>query len=195
MKSLLFLLLFPVFCFGQADFSSANGIQDSVAGTSIILKNYEVIFQKVYSSKLNRDELSEKVNSMLSVFKGFRIEDGGAYRNQNEFIGRLYRYQFNERRFKGSVFTGTILSFFVNASVTVQVKDFKYRVIVSNLVFKNVGADEKNTGHDLSLTEYITYKKNTKIKLSKSNLDLADYISRCLSAEFDVLTTIGTDDF
>ncbi|MGY0041192.1 hypothetical protein [Pedobacter sp. NJ-S-72] len=52
----------------------SDGAVDSIPGTSIVLKNYEVIFQKVYTSKLMADKLGEKLFTLLSTTKGFKFD-------------------------------------------------------------------------------------------------------------------------
>lgn len=197
MKLVLLALFFPIFCFAQnGQKKLTDGVLDSVQGTSVVLKNYEVIFQKVYTSKLTADELGDQLFKLLSTTKGFRF-DRRISPDGDQLIGRLVCYEVDARRYNGyTVFgAGGILSYPVDASVIVNVKDFKYRVTVSELSFNNMPTQVKGEFRDIKLSDYITKKNRSRFGTGKSDQKIARAIDQDLSDKFDLQKYILSEDF
>jgi hypothetical protein len=197
MKLVLFALFFPLFCFaqnGQKKF--ADGVVDSVPGTSVVLKNYEVIFQKVYTSKLTADELGNQLFALLSTTKGFRF-DRRVSPDGDQLIGRLVRYAVDAQRYNGYTVFGMagILSYPADASVVVSIKDFKYRVTVSELSFNHMETATKGEFRDVKLSDYITKKNRSRFATGKSDLKIVRAIDQDLSNKFDLQKSNLSDDF
>jgi len=197
MKLILFALFFPFFCFAQnGQKKLTDGVVDSVPGTSVVLKNYEVIFQKVYTSKLTADELGNQLFTLLSATKGFRF-DRRISPDGDQLIGRLVRYEVDAKRYNGYTVFGIsgILSYPVDASVVVSVKDFKYRVIVSDLAFNHMPTQVKGEFTDVKLSDYITKKNRSRFGTGKSDQKIARAIDQDLSDKFDLQKSILSTDF
>ncbi|QNK61588.1 hypothetical protein H7F33_13600 [Pedobacter sp. PAMC26386] len=198
MRMTMLAMLLPFFCFGQIDQNNnsfSTGVIDSVPGTSIVLKNYEVIFQKVYTSKLTGDELAEKVFTLLSAEKTFRfnrrVESTGS-----EFIGKLICYNINTNKYGGTVFaTPAVLSYPLEATVIVNIKDFKYRVTIVDIVFKDIPAATKGEFIDGLLSDLITKKRRSRFGNGKSDVRLAKFIDLDFSDRFDLRKSYLSDDF
>ena len=205
MKFILLLLLSPFFCFTQNDkyiINLSDGVQDSVAGTSIVLKNHAVLFQKVYTSKLEKEELSDRLYTLLATIKKFRY-DRHIYPAENQFIGKLVFYMIDGRRYGATAFTTpAVLAYPLTATVSIHVKDFKYRVIITDMNFKDpvkVQDPKKPATNelvtDVMLDDYLTQKRRSQLKNSKTALRVAQFISQDLADRFDLQKSILSDDF
>ncbi|KIO77475.1 hypothetical protein TH53_09395 [Pedobacter lusitanus] len=198
MKLIILTFLLPLFCFAHAG-TNLNSLQvstkDSIAGTSVILKNHEVIFQKVYTSKLTGDDLAEKLFTLLSTMKKFRL-DRRVSPTETEFIGKLTYYMVDARKYGGTVFaTPAILSYPVTASVVINIKDYKYRVTIADITFKDIESATKGEFRDVTLSEHITQNRRSQLKTGKSALRLAQFIDQDFSDRFDLMKSSLNDDF
>lgn len=191
-------LLFPVCCFSQTEIavSSTRPVyQDSIPQTAIFLKNRNVIFQKVFTSDLQKEELADRINTLLSKTADFRF-DRGCYTSEGEFIGRIIQHKFDVRKYETSMFgTPAALMYPLNASVVVQIKDYKYRVTISEINFKESRKEAKEEPIDVLLDDYITQKNRSKIKAGKSNVKLAGYLNRDFSDMFDLNQSLTASGF
>lgn len=188
MKLFLFTLLFPLICFSKSN-------QDSVPGTALVLKNNTILFQKVYTSKLTQEELSKQLNVHLATLKKFKLNDN-TNQSKNDLTGSLRYYKVDARKYSTSIFNSpAILAFPLNASVIIQVKDYKYRVIVSAITFKEVRTSPKEAISNPTLEEYLTEKRRSQIKTGKSALRLAQVIDQDFSDAFDLQKSIVSADF
>jgi predicted transcriptional regulator len=197
MKLILLALFFPLFCFAQnGQKKMSDGVVDSVPGTSIVLKNYEVVFQKVYTSKLTADELGDKLFTLLSTTKGFRF-DRRVSPASGELIGKLIQYDVDVQRYGGNSIFGMmgIVNCPSNASVVISVKDFKYRVTVSDLTFTHIETATKGEFIDMKLSNYITKKNRSRFGTGKSDVKLARVLDQDFSDKFDLQKSNLTDDF
>lgn len=201
MKIILLVLFFPFLCFAQkTDEKNVNvyseGVKDSISGTSIVLNNHEVIFQKVYTSELKKEELSAKLNTLLSTSKMFRFNTN-AMPGENEFFGKLINYTIDIHKYGGSQLgSPLILGLPFNGSVNIQVKDFKYRVIVSEMFFGQAHMLKNSTSSDVyMLNDEITERKFSKFKTKNSAVKLANFISLDLSDKFDLEKSYLSSDF
>lgn len=194
-----FILLLPLLGFSQStkkEWSFSPGVQDSIFGTSIVLKNSSVIFQKVYESSLSKEELIEKVKLFLPSVKSFQLTNSS---NQgiDQFSGRLTDFVVNYRKYGGSLMgTSTLLNYPLNANVIIQIKDKKYRVIVSDILFKDVRSLLTNNTMDLILDDTATRKKRSIFNGNSSIVKALKYIDQDFSDSFNVHASQKiTDDF
>jgi hypothetical protein len=190
MKTRIFslLILFPFFCLAEpADQPKNSIVPDSVAGTSMLLKNESVIFQKVFSSTLKREELIQQLNTLLASKRNFKLEQS---LNENDLIGRLVKYEIDYRKFDLSMFsTATIVANPLSATVVIQVKDFKYRVTVSEITFLDVlpaGKQRPAYSLNVKLDDEITQSKRSKFSSKNGDIKLAQYIDQDFSHVFDL---------
>lgn len=195
MKLILLALFFPLFCFAQnGQKKMSDGVLDSVPGTSIVLKNYEVLFQKVYTSKLSADELGKKLFTLLSTTRGFKF-DRRISPAAGEFIGKLIQYDVDVQRYVENTMFGMmgIVNYPLNASVVIHVKDFKYRVTVSDVSYNRV--DTAGRSSNIKLSDYMTKKKRNGFTTGKSDMKLARVLNQDFSDKFDLQKSNLTDDF
>jgi hypothetical protein len=189
MKIMLLALLFPVLCYAQSEkaYNSNAIFQDSIEKTSFYLKDTRIVYQKVFTSRLPQKELSEQVYRLLSTAKNFRFDFDGI--SNVEFYGRLRLHQFDGVRYNTTLFNSPILlNLPLNAIVVVQVKDFKYRLTISEVEF--IGK-ETTYPLDNQLTQY----NRSKLNLTKSNSKLATYLDKDFTDLFEVKNTVIASDF
>ncbi|HMI02029.1 MAG TPA: hypothetical protein VK541_06075 [Pedobacter sp.] len=186
MRTLLLMLFLPIYGFGQAsqnDPPSRQVIQDSIPGTSIILKDGNILFKKAYASNLEKEALSDQLYTLLSLIKGFKPNDE-RYRAVDQITGRLSRHNINMNKYA----TSDILNKPINAMVLVQLKDLKYQVIVSEISFGETYTDslKHELTRDVMLESYITEKKGSKLRSRKVYVKLAQILNQELTDLFDL---------
>lgn len=200
MKKLLYVLLFtPFFCAAQSEASIrilAKGVQESISETSFILKDQSVLFQKVYSSNLSKNELINKLKYFLPGVKNFQLTDG-VNQTADQFSGRITDFIVNYQKF-GTTDTGPgqLMAYGLNANVIVQVKDNKYRVIISNLVFKGIGNGLSGTiSINSPFDDFICKDHRNKFRTGQWFLLTAKIIDADLATSFDITLndTLSTD--
>ncbi|WP_379086074.1 hypothetical protein [Pedobacter sp. UC225_65] len=197
MKTRLTLLamLFSLCCFAQ-DQKTANAppiFKDSIAGTSFFLKDRDIVYQKVFASNLKKEELLEKMNSLLSTIRNFRF-------NQNtipaeaEIYGRLFFHSFDHEKYDYNMFNNSgYISEPLSAVVAIQVKDNKYRLTISEMSFSR---DTEAPSQRIRLDEVFTQKRTRdKIKHQKANLKLAQYLDQEFTTLFNAKRSLLAGDF
>jgi len=191
MKNLFFLLLFlPGICLSQVNVenmdSSSVGLQDSILGTSFILKDHSVIFQKVYDSDLNKDELISELKSFLPLVKNFQLAVSPS-QNPEQFTGRISDFMVNYKKFGGSDgLSASILSLPLSANVAVQVKDKRYRVTITEIIFKGHGTTPPDAIVNRPFDDFISSNHRTKVRTGR-NLRIAKLIDKDLATSFDII--------
>ncbi|RAJ35687.1 hypothetical protein [Pedobacter cryoconitis] len=200
MKRLLFLIfLFPFILRAQTDTVNTfvfPGIQDSIPGTSLILKNNILLFQKVYSSALNKEELASALRSFLPTVNSFELSD---VTNQTTYQlkGKISNYFVNFLKY-GDGYRGVayLIYFPLNADVLIQIKDKKYRVTISNLIVQQYYESSIINKDNAALESFLTKDDRSKIQKSNKLMKTAQYINYELTTSFDLNSTAKvTDDF
>lgn len=200
MKRLLFLLfLLPFSSFAQTDTVNTYvfpGIQDSIAGTSLILKNNVLLFQKVYSSALNKDGLANALRSFLPTVNSFELSD---VTNQTTYQlkGKISNYFVNYRKYgDGNSGVSNLIYFPLNADVLIQIKDGKYRVTISNLIVQQYYESSIINKDNTALESFITKNDRSKIQKNNKSIKTLRYIDNELNFAFDLNSTAKiTDNF
>lgn len=192
-------MLFPLFCLAQTEKATTTIpplYEDSIPQTAFFLKKRNVFFQKVFSSNLRKEELSDKIYTLLNTKREFKI-DKNSFTSDDEFFGRLFQHKFDALKYDAtSLLTPTALGYPINARVAIQIKDYKYRVTITEINFKEYNKDPKGTlPADILLDNYVTQKNRTKIKLSKSNVKIATYLDRDFTDMFDLNSSLISGDF
>ncbi|HTN00206.1 MAG TPA: hypothetical protein VL088_15725 [Pedobacter sp.] len=189
-KLLFFLLLTPISLFAQTD-----NIQDSIPGTSIILKNNEVIFSKVYESEFDKDILVEKLSVFISGISNLEYNFNTS--NPYQLNGNLNGNTVNYRKYGGTLMgTNILLNYPIYANVVIQIKDNRYRVLVSNMNYKNVPNAMSHNNVDYLLDDLVTRKKRTSFRTASESIRVLEYIDRHLSDIFDLnVQNVIDDDF
>lgn len=200
MKRLLFvLLLLPFSLFAQNDTVNTYvfpGIQDSIAGSSLILKNNVLFFQKAYSSALNKDGLVNALKSFLPTVNSFELSD---VTNQTTYQlkGKISNYFVNYRKYgDGNSGVSNLIDFPLNADVLIQIKDGKYRVTISNLVVQQYYESSILNKENTALESFITKNDRSKIQKNNKSVKTLRYIDNELNFAFDLNSTAKiTDNF
>jgi len=192
MKNALCLFMFlPLFSIAQVDLKKIKlspDTQDSVLGTSLILKENTILFQKVYESELSKSELKIALQSFLPAVKSFQLTD---ITNQTEyqFSGRLSDYNINYRKFGGTFIDApSLLNYPIIANVIIQVKDNKYRVTISEIIFKSL-LITTNAPNDRELDDVLTRKERTLIKTNSNAQSVGYFLDKDFSLAFDIKKT------
>lgn len=191
---MLLALLLPVLCRAQGPKANAQSaaFQDSVPQTSFYLKDRRVIFQKVYTSKLPQKELSDKLFTLLNTTTGFRFDLDQP--SAADFYGQLCNYRFDRERYGATIFNSPILlAIPINARVVVQVKDFKYRITVSEVVFTDYSV--QGSLIEELLEKSVMEKGGSKFKIDKTSLKLANYLNTDFTSLFSLDRSALTSDF
>jgi hypothetical protein len=195
MKIMLLTLLFPILCFGQSEKANSPTVfQDSIPKTSFYLKDRRVIFQKVYASNLTQKELSAKIDTLLNTIDGFcQNFDGGS---ESDFYGRLCQYRFDMDRYGiGSTnwpSASNILRYPIDAKVTIQVKDYKYRVTITEISSHYFVAE---IPEDELLEKSLMEKDGKKLKSSKASIKIAGYLNTDFSDLFNLKRSATASEF
>lgn len=188
---LMLLLVLPLLVRAQVGNDKTTlspGVQDSVLGTSFILRDNTILFQKVYDSTLGKDDLVKSLKAFLPAVKSFQLTESP---NQNEyqFSGKLNDYLINYRKYGGSLMgTSVLLNESLNANVIIQVKDYKYRVLISDVVFKDVQLVIGDNGTDIFLDDMFTRKKRTEIRIHPTVSKVAKYMDSDFGDSFNITT-------
>jgi hypothetical protein len=208
MKKLLTLLfLLPFFANAQRDDVYGTGktnkqlilgktlsinTQDSLAGTSIIIKNNEVIYSKVFEVELKKNELINLLKLSLPNIAKFEFKIDAD--SDDKINGNLSGTVINYRKYGGTLMgTSMVLNYPLVANVIIQVKDNKYRVLVTNMYFKDV--EILNQKSDYILDDGVTRKKRTEFKDSSQVESILKYIDKHLTDIFNVKRDRIKDDF
>jgi hypothetical protein len=190
MKSLLFLfLLFPLCSFAQVDDQEvklSKNVLDSIPGTALVLKDYTTIFEKIYSSDLDKEELAAKIRLYLPTIKNFQLT-GTENQSDYQLSGRLTDYIAVYTRFDAKAYYNTFpLNAPIDANVLISIKDKKYRVIVSEMVFQNATTDSKGNLTDIPINDYFNILYKSKFRLSGEAKKVANFLSQDLTSSFDI---------
>lgn len=186
-KLLLLLLIVPLALFSQDD------IQDSVANTSFVIKNSEVIFSKVYTDDVDNDQLIERLESFLPSIGNFEFKVNTS--TPNQYNGSLTGTIVNYRKYGGTLMGANIsLNYPIYANVIIQVKENRYRVLITDIVIKGVPNALSPAPIDHHLDNIITVKKRTKFRRGGEAIRTLGYINKHFSDLFNLDTPQSIDD-
>ncbi|WP_316816887.1 hypothetical protein [Pedobacter nyackensis] len=197
MKRLMLTLLVPLFCYAQDGTAMKIRVpsQDSIPNTGVTLKNKEVIYQKVFSSNLKKEDLLDKLTTLLTNMRNFRFNKTNSLSESNIF-GRLLDYRCHIGKFeRGQLDASTILSYPMNASVAVQVKDYKYRITITEIAFKHRSDTTSNATYESFIETSMTTKSRAGFKMSKDNIKTASALDQDLTDKFDLTKSPILEDF
>lgn len=194
-KLLLLLFIAPIALFAQVKNKQLpENVQDSLINTSFLLKNNEVIFSKVFNSDLDKSDLLEKLKSILPNIGNFQFKIDAS--NSDKINGVLTGSTVNYRKYGGTLLgTNGIMNYPLYGNVVVQVKDFKYRVLITNLNYKNVPEPIGFGKMDILLDDAVTRSKRTKFKSSIAVHNILTYIDMHFSDLFNITAKQAVDTF
>jgi hypothetical protein len=179
MKLMLLALLFPVFCVAQNE-KAAAVFQDSIPKTSFYLNDGKIVFQKVFTSTLQAKELSGQ------LYRLFNTTDGLKFNLESTDLDLFGQILQREIRQNVTIFNAPILlQIPFDAKIVIQVKDYKYRVTISDLTFRYYAPlPENDVTHPIERS--LLDRSGKKINDNKSNVKLASYLEQDLSGLFDL---------
>ncbi|MCM0041825.1 MAG: hypothetical protein NBV61_03545 [Algoriphagus sp.] len=153
------------------------------------LESGSIQYQRIYDvDGVSEDQLIEKLNSRLPSVSGLRDMNF----NGSVFTGRIEGLMIDYKKFGGkSMTTWTALNFPMNAILTIQVKDNRYRVLLTDIETK---------GDDLLIGTYIfnslvTKNKGTELTTNKTVLNGLDLIDKFLFEKFNFNSAQIEDDW
>jgi hypothetical protein len=153
------------------------------------LESGSIQYQRIYDvDGVSEDQLIEKLNSRLPSVSGLRDMNF----NGSIFTGRIEGLMIDYKKFGGkSMTTWTALNFPMNAILTIQVKDNRYRILLTDIETK---------GDDLLIGTYIfnslvTKNKGTEITANKTVLSGLDLIDKFLFEKFNFSPAQIEDDW
>lgn len=189
------MLVAPIALFAQVKNQNLpENVQDSLINTSFLLKNNEVIFSKVFVSDLNKAALLEKLQSILPNIGNFEFKIDAS--NSDKINGVLTGTTVNYRKYGGTLMgTNRIMNYPLYGNVVVQVKDFKYRVLITNLSYKNVPEPLGYGKMDFILDDGVTRNKRTKFKSSIAVHNILTYIDMHFTDLFNINAKQAVDTF
>lgn len=140
-------LIFIAFCFisfvsiaqknevESSNYNNPNGISETNMIHNFYIENNGIVYKHVFeANELNQTQIVEKLNIILSNSTGIvnvKLID-------NEFVGRIEDFTIDYRKFGGKLITAwTALNYPMFADFKIQVKDLKYRMIITNIEFIN----------------------------------------------------------
>lgn len=82
-----------------------------------------------------------------------------------------------------------------NDAVAVQVKDYKYRVTVSEIAFKHRSDTTSNATYESFIETSMTTKNRAGFKISKDNIKTAGMLDEDLTDKFDLNKSPILEDF
>lgn len=177
MRRLPFFLLFLFPFFVEAQVSNFH------------LESGNIQYQRIYDvDGVSEDQLIEKLNSRLPSVSGLRDMNF----NGSVFTGRIEGLMIDYKKFGGkSMTTWTALNFPMSAIITIQVKDNRYRILLTDIETK---------GDDLLIGTYIfnslvTKNKGTEITTNKTVLSGLDLIDKFLFEKFNFNSAQIEDDW
>ncbi|WP_316793760.1 hypothetical protein [Pedobacter frigoris] len=192
MKRTMLALLVPLLCYMQKGTAATTVVNDSLSKTSIFLKDRNIYYQKVFTSNLSKDELSDKVAVHLSTIPYYKHKND-SYFTEGDFIGYLSNNTFKINRPLTFFNVPTLLHYPMDAMVAIQVKDNRYRVTVSEMAFKVTKTDSIRTvTKRYPLEGEVTRKSGSEIKPSKQKI--LDTMEQYFTNLFDLgKSAIATD--
>lgn len=193
MKRTMLALLVPLLCYMQNGTAATTVVNDSLPKTGIFLKDRNIYYQKVFTSALAKDQLSDKVASHLSTLHYFRFKQD-SYSPDGDFVGYLSNNVFKVNPVASIFNIPSVMDHPMDAMVVIQVKDNRYRVTVSEIVFKITSADSvRRVTKRYPLESDVTRKNGTEIKPSQRKL--LNAIEQYFTNLFDFGKSVIATDF
>ncbi len=143
------------------------------------LENQSIKYKKVFEmNELNQSVIVEKLNTYLPTVSGLtNIQFNG-----NVFTGQINILTVNYRRYGGKwATTWGALNHPMNANITIQVKDNKYRLVITDIKF--ISTSPYCVIH---INKSATKKKGTKITKNKLVLKGLEYIDKFFTEKFTI---------
>lgn len=193
MKRTMLALLVPLLCYMQEGAAATTVANDSIPHTGIFLKERNLYYQKVFTSALAKDELSDKVAAYLSTLPQFKHRHE-SYSPDGDFVGYLLNNSFKVSQSATVLNIPNIISFPMDAMVVIQVKDHRYRVTISEMTYKINSIDSARTvTRRYPLEAEVTRKGGYEIKPSKRRM--MEVIEKYFTDLFDLGKSVIATEF
>lgn len=192
---LLISLVFAcVFSFAQkkefedAIYDNPKGMSEPNMIFNFSIENNGMVYKYVFeANELSQTQITEKLNTILSNSSGIvkvKFVD-------NEFVGRIEDFTIDYRKFGGKLITAwTALNYPMFADFKIQVKDFKYRLIVTNIEFINPSPYFIYDVYGLA-----TKNNRTQVTDKKPILQGLEFIDKTLNEKFQIISEKSNDDW
>lgn len=180
-----FLLVLLVNCLNLFGQENSNSIYSNLK-----IESKTIIFEKIYSKdSVSIDSLTKLINFSLGVVP--QIE--GLQKSGEGFVGRLKNCSFDNSLYDGSYMSRIIcLNHPMFATFSIQIKEGRYRVVVSNIYFL-VNLPTAGVFNTIAKLEDALMKKDKeKFSAKPMNIRAGEYLQKYLSAMFQ-LKTIKND--
>ncbi len=152
------------------------------------IENNGLIYKYVFeTTELSETQIIENINSLLSNSTGLKNVNF----SNNEFAGRIENFTIDYRKYGGTLFnTLTALNNPMFADFKIQIRDKRYRLIVSNIEFIN-----PSPYFIWNLYSLATKQNRTGFKNQSAILKGLEYIDSCLKEKFEIDTEKSTDEW
>jgi hypothetical protein len=160
------------------------------------LESQAVQYRKVFEVEfLSEDELIDKLNSFLPTFSGLsNIQFNGTV-----FSGYINEWDIDIKKYgaKG-ISSWVMLSQKMNSKLTIQVKENRYRIVLSDIQFIAYDPLDFNNSKPFSVTEMnnvATKKRGTEFSTSNTVLNGLELLDKFLTDKFDISIDQLDDDW
>lgn len=152
------------------------------------IENNGVIYKNVYEvAGLSESQITEKLNLLLSTSTGLT---NLKYSN-NEFTGRIENLTIDYRKFGGKLFTAwTALNSPMFGNLKVQVKESKYRIIISEIELI-----EPSPYLIYNLSSSSTTDNRTRFTNKKPILQGLEFIDKSMIEKFQLISETTNDNW
>lgn len=155
--------------------------------SNFFLENQAITYRKVYEIEfLDEDELIDKMNGFLPTISG--IENINF--NGTVFTGYINEWDIDIKKYGAkNISSWAMLSQKLNSKITIQVKENRYRVILSDIQF--VAYDPLNFTNPrpfsiVEMNDVATRKKRTEFSSSNTVLNGLELLDKFLTDKFNI---------
>ena len=154
-------------------------IQGTKQAYNFYLENQSIKYKKVFIvDSLNQSELISKLNAYLPTVSGLR----NVQFNGDVFTGQIDKLIVNYKKYGGKwATTWTVLNYPMNGNLIVQVKDNKYRLIITDIEFISTYPYVV-----IDFDKDLTKKKGTILTTNKVALRGLEYLDKFLTDKFTI---------
>jgi hypothetical protein len=171
-----------------ADFSKSKNstVSDIEEINNFSIENRSVVYVKVFEiNDCDSITIIEKLNSYLPTISGLSLVEF----NGNVFTGKIEHLMVDYGKYGGKILRVWVaLNNPMYANLTIQIKDFKYRVIISDMEFVH-------SSMVFDMNSMATNKERTSFIDKKVLLQAMEYIDLYMTDKFTISNEKITDDW
>jgi len=171
-------------------------IEDVDPVHNFYLENQKVQYRKVFEVEfLSEDELIDKLNGYLPTISGLENINF----NGTVFTGFINEWDIDIKKYGArSISSWVMLSQKMNSKLTIQVKENRYRIVLSDIQFIAYDPLDFTNSKPFSVTEmnYVATKKNgTEFSTSNTVLNGLELLDKFLTDKFEISFDQLDDDW